>query len=211
MRDLIILGAGPHAQEMADIVRQINRVEPVWNLLGFIVPDAQAALVGRHMGSGLPVLGIYATIDQYSAAVFVPEYGCGFPDFPCERMVSLIAPSAFVASTAQIGAGCVIYPGCFVGHNAVLGKRVFCLSGCVINHDDRLEDNVTVCSNASLAGLVHVERDCYLGQGCAIRQELRIGRGSLIGMGSVIIRDVPPNSVMVGNPGRRLRDRTAGL
>jgi sugar O-acyltransferase (sialic acid O-acetyltransferase NeuD family) len=143
--------------------------------------------------------------------VFVPEYGCGAPDFPRERMISLIAPTAFVAGTAQIGAGCVIYPGCFVGHNAVLGSRVFCLSNCVINHDDCLEDNVTVCSGASLAGLVHVEGDCYLGQGCTIRQELRIGRGSLIGMGSVVIRDVPPNSVVVGNPGRRLRDRTPGL
>ena len=95
-------------------------------------------------------------------------------------------------------------------HHAVLDDRVFCLSSSVINHDDHLEDNVTVCSNVSLAGLVHVERDCYLGQGCTIRQELRIGRGSLIGMGSVVIRDVPPNSVVVGNPGRRLRDRTGG-
>jgi acetyltransferase-like isoleucine patch superfamily enzyme len=54
---------------------------------------------------------------------------------------------------------------------------------------------------------VWVEDGCYLGQACAIKQYLRIGRGSLIGMGSVVVRDVPPNSVMVGNPARKLRDR----
>ena len=30
---------------------------------------------------------------------------------------------------------------------------------------------------------------------------------ALIGMGAVVIRDVPPNSIMVGNPARRLKDR----
>jgi acetyltransferase-like isoleucine patch superfamily enzyme len=36
---------------------------------------------------------------------------------------------------------------------------------------------------------------------------LRIGRDSLIGMGSVVVSNVPPNSVMVGNPAHKLRDR----
>jgi len=30
------LGTGPHAQEMAEIVEQVNRAEPTWNLLGFV-------------------------------------------------------------------------------------------------------------------------------------------------------------------------------
>ena len=125
-----------------------------------------------------------------------------------ERLISLIDPGASVSRAATIGAGCVIYPNCFVGFNARLGDRVFCLSGSIINHDDVLEDRVVVASGVSLAGSVTVEADCYLGQACTVRQYLRIGRGSLIGMGAVVIRDVPPNSVIVGNPGRRLRDRT---
>jgi acetyltransferase-like isoleucine patch superfamily enzyme len=52
-----------------------------------------------------------------------------------------------------------------------------------------------------------VEAGCYLGQGCTVRQELRIGAGSLVGMGAVVVRDVPPGSVVAGNPARRLRDR----
>ncbi len=116
-----------------------------------------------------------------------------------------------MSRTAQIGAGCVIYPHSFVGLNAILGDRVFCLSGSVINHDVVLEDRVVVASGVSLAGSVYVEPDCYLGQACTVRQYVRIGRGSLIGMGAVVIHDVVPNSVIVGNPGQRLRDRETGF
>jgi len=209
MKELLILGAGPHAQEMADIVQQINHVAPTWNLLGFLVPEAQAERVGETLGCGYSVLGTFVAVECYPDAFLAMEYNCGFPDLTCERVTSLVAPTAFVASTARIGRGCVIYPHCFVGHNAILGDRVFVLGGSVINHDAVLEDDVTVASQVSLAGFVHVEAGCYLGQACTVRQYLRIGRGSLIGMGSVVIADVPPNSVMVGNPARKLRDRTS--
>jgi len=206
MQDLIILGAGPHAQEMADIVAQINRAQPTWNLLGSIVSPQQADQVGQTIDN-LTILGTYGQIEQYPQAYFAAEYGSDSSGCRRERLISLIAPSAFVARTAVIGAGCVIYPNCFVGHNARLGDRVFVLSSSTINHDNVLEDHVSVCSHVSLAGYVHVESGCYLGQACTVRQYLRIGRDSLIGMGSVVLADVPPNSVMVGNPAHKLRDR----
>ena len=52
-----------------------------------------------------------------------------------------------------------------------------------------------------------MEADCYLGQACTVKQFVRVGKGSLIGMGAVVLRDVPPNAVMAGNPARRLKDR----
>ena len=125
---------------------------------------------------------------------------------PADRLASLIDPSVFLSRTAVIGAGCVLYPHCFVGLNARIGDAVFCLSGSIINHDAVIENRVVIASGVTLAGSVHVEPDCYLGQACTIRQNVRIGRGSLIGMGAVVVRDVPPGSVIVGNPGRKLRD-----
>jgi sugar O-acyltransferase (sialic acid O-acetyltransferase NeuD family) len=209
VQELIILGAGPHAMEMAEIAGQSAGR---WTVRGFLVPETQLELVGQPVAHGLTVLDTYAGLGDYPNAVFALEYNCGAPEIgsdqlPRDRVITLVAPTAFVAATSRIGAGCVIYPGCFVGHNAVLGDRVFALAGAVINHDDVLEDDVTVCSNASLAGFVHVEAGSYLGQACTIRQYLRIGAGSLIGMGAVVVSNVPPHAVMVGNPARRLRDR----
>lgn len=207
VRDLLILGTGPHSAEMAEIVARVNRTQPTWNLLGSV--SASGAGVGE-VRNGYTVLGSLEQVARHPTACLVPDNEWPHPlEIPRDRLVSLVDPSAFVSRTASMGVGCVIYPHCFIGLHARLGDFVFCLSGCVINHDDVLEDGVVLASNVSLAGGVHVEVGCYLGQGCAIRENLRIGRGSLIGMGAVVTKDVPPKSVMAGNPAKKLRDRSA--
>jgi len=205
MRDLIILGAGVHAQEMVEIVERVNRVRATWRLLGYIASEEKQ--LGQTL-NGLPVLGGKGAIGAHPGADLVPDNSWPRTEpVPRERLVSLVDPSVFVSRTAKLGLGCVIYPGCYLGLNARLGDFCFCLSGSVVNHDVVIGDNVILASKVSLAGYVQVEADCYLGQACTVRQNLRIGRDSMIGMGAVVVRDVPPNSVMAGNPAKKLRDR----
>jgi sugar O-acyltransferase (sialic acid O-acetyltransferase NeuD family) len=204
MQDLIILGTGVHGAEMAHIVERINRQHPTWRLIGHIAPrPTQQTTFAGH-----PVLGTLEALAAFPDAALVAdnEFPKDLP-IPEERLISLIDPGSYVHPTAQIGRGCVIYPNCFVGFNAVLGQRVFMLSGCIVNHDNRIEDRVVFASGVTLAGCVHVEEGAYLGQSCTVRQHLRIGRNSLIGMGAVVVKEVPPQVVMAGNPARKLRDK----
>jgi NDP-sugar pyrophosphorylase family protein len=205
VRDLVILGAGVHAAEMVEIVERINHTRATWNLLGFVTPDTP---VGDAELNGYPVLGSLEWLARHTDNQFVPDnqWPAGLI-LPPGRLASLVDPATFVSRTAGIGDGSVIYPNCFIGLGAKIGQRFFCLSGSVVNHHCVIEERVVAASGVTLAGSVHVEADCYLGQGCSVRQYVRIGRGSLIGMGAVVVKDVPPNSVMVGNPARRIRDR----
>jgi len=205
MRDLIILGTGVHAAEMAHIVDRINAQEPTWNLLGHVAPPG--GKVSAEF-AGTPVLGTIEVLAEHPGAAIVTDNE--FPksvELPADRLINLIDPSAYIHPTATIGRGCVIYPNCFVGLNAKLGDRIFALSGVTINHDDVIGDRTVFASGATLAGCVTVEEDCYIGQSSTIRQHLRIGRSSLIGMGAVVVKDVEPNSVMAGNPARPLKSR----
>jgi acetyltransferase EpsM len=205
MCELLILGTNRHALEIADIVGRINRAKETWNLLGFVSPTDDK--VGEEQ-QGLPVIGLNQVWEIYPTALLIAEPEWPFKSqIPRHRLASLIDPSSFVSTSAQIGLGCVIYPHCFIGSGVRIGDLLFCLAGSVINHEDVIGDRVTITASVTIAGNAHVEADCYLGQSCTIREMTRIGRGSLIGMGSVVLADVAPNSVMVGNPARRLGAR----
>lgn len=204
MKDLLIIGTAGHALEIIEIVERINRIENKWNICG-LVDRSGKRNIGEEL-NGYPVLGNFEIIDRYPHADLVKVWRENEADIPAERFVTIIDPSTFVSRTASIGSGCIIYPGCYIGLNARLGDFVLCLSGSIINHDDVIEDKVKITSGVTLGGNVHIETGCYLGQSSTCRQNLKIGRNSLIGMGSVVIKDVPENVVMVGNPAYKLRD-----
>jgi len=57
------------------------------------------------------------------------------------------------------------------------------------------------------ANKVIIERDAYIGCNVTILKGVKIGRGSVIGAGSVVTKDIPPYSIAVGNPARIIKKR----
>jgi len=52
-----------------------------------------------------------------------------------------------------------------------------------------------------------VEDDAWIGHGAVILHGVRIGEGSVVAAGSVVVNDVAPYTIVAGNPARRVRDR----
>lgn len=196
MDDLIILGLDIHAIEVIDIINMTGR----YNVLGII--DERAAGAERLQEyMGCPVLGGPDAIARYPNAYRTPMHG--WKERSDRRnWVSIISPTSFVASSAKLGAGCIVYPNCFIGANAILGDGVFMLSGSVVNHDCKIGDGVVITTGVALAGCVTVKAGAYLGQACTVKQYLTIGEKCYIGMGGVVTRDVPDGVTVVGCPAR---------
>jgi len=219
---LILLGYGGNVVDIVDMVDDINDANNAegarYELLGFL--DRREEMQGKSF-HGYPMLGRFT-----DAAQFVERYpdvrfttwigrsdtylerpavieGLGLPP---ERFQTLIHPTTYVSRRAHIGRGVLIYQHCTVSNSAALGDHVVVLPQSVISHDCALGEYAVATSNVTVGSEAKVGRNCYLGTGCSMLPGVTIGEGSLVGLSSVVLRDVEPFKVVVGNPARVLRD-----
>lgn len=75
-----------------------------------------------------------------------------------------------------------------------------------IAHNCHIKHGVIITGCVNISGSTVVEECCYIGPNATIRNKVRIGKNSTIGMGAVVVRDVGEGEVVVGNPARPLRE-----
>jgi sugar O-acyltransferase (sialic acid O-acetyltransferase NeuD family) len=213
MHELLIIGAGGLGRETAELVRAVNRVEPRWEVLGFL--DDDPGLQGAER-EGLPVLGPIDAVERHPRARVVVTVGHPGDIFSRKRIVirlglapdrfaTLVHPQSSIPPSTPLGPGTVVLAGVVATSAVTLGAHVMVMPGTVLTHDDVVEDFVTLASGVRLGGRVRVAEGAYLGAGALIRQDCSIGAWSLVGMGAAVLGDVPPGDVWVGVPARRIR------
>jgi sugar O-acyltransferase (sialic acid O-acetyltransferase NeuD family) len=186
-----ILGAGPHGREVAEVARALGH-----DLLFYDddldVPSLGpiALAVGRRWVAGAAWPAVRRKI--------IGQMGDG-------GAAILVHPQATVADGCDLAPGVVVAAGVHLSIDVTVGPHVHVGIGAVVSRDVHLGGCVTVCPNAAVAGGVLVEEDVFIGVGAVIAHELVIGAGALIGAGAVVVEDVPPGAVVVGNPARPLR------
>jgi len=112
----------------------------------------------------------------------------------------------FVAHLGRFLTGIEIHPGAKLGPGLFIDHGM----GVVIGETAEVGENVTLLHGVTLGGtsLKREKRhptlgnNVVVGAGAAILGAFKIGDGSRIGAGSVVVREIPPNSVVVGVPGR---------
>ena len=114
--------------------------------------------------------------------------------------VTLVHPTAFVASGAQCLPGSQVLAQAAVCEGAEIGTQTIVNTSASIDHECVIGPGVHIGPGAHLAGLVHVDEAAFVGTGATILPRVHIGAGAVVGAGSVVLRDVPPGTTVVGNP-----------
>jgi acetyltransferase-like isoleucine patch superfamily enzyme len=120
----------------------------------------------------------------------------------CPERVSGEPPSIILGNGCKIGRRCTLS-----GKNHVELQEDVLLAPSVLimdhNHEYSDIERPIYEQGITPGGRIVIERNCWLGYGVTIlcnRGELRIGRNSIVGAGSVVTRSFPPYSVVGGNP-----------
>jgi carbonic anhydrase/acetyltransferase-like protein (isoleucine patch superfamily) len=124
---------------------------------------------------------------------------------------SFVADNAVVIGWVQIAAGASIWYGAVIRGDVEkieIGECSNIQDGAILHGDPGkptiLEDHVTVGHRAVIHS-AHIERGCLIGIGAIVLDGVRVGAGSIIGAGAVVTKNVPPMSLVIGVPGKVLR------
>lgn len=128
-----------------------------------------------------------------------------------QSQAAFVASNATVVGQVQIGRGASIWYGAIVRgdlERIVIGACTNIQDGAILHGDPgqltALEDYVTVGHRAVIHS-AQIGRGSLIGIGAIVLDGVRVGAGSVIGAGAVVTKDVPARSLVVGVPAKILR------
>ena len=113
---------------------------------------------------------------------------------------------SIVDKLTNIGTGTVILHNALIQRGTIIGKHCIINSSSSIDHDCIIDDFVHISPGSTLCGNVEIGEGTQIGAGSTVIQNLKIGKWCTIGAGSVVINNVPDYSVVVGVPGKIIKN-----
>jgi sugar O-acyltransferase (sialic acid O-acetyltransferase NeuD family) len=205
-RPLLIFPCNGNAAEALDCLGS------AYTLIGFIDDASEKQGTTRH---GFPVFGRDALSRWPDASVLavpggprtfgarreaIDGLGVGF-----DRFARVVHPAASVSQLASVGRNVLIMAGVVITSNARICDHVCILPNSVIHHDAVIGERTLIGSNVTVAGGVKIGANAYIASGSSLIDGIEVGAGALVGLGSNVLRTVPANARVAGNPARTLR------
>lgn len=78
---------------------------------------------------------------------------------------------------------------------------------CHIAHNNHIRKNAVIAACVEISGSCDIGEDTWVAPNVCIRDQRMIGSNCIVGMGSVVVKNIPDNEVWVGNPARKLKDK----
>lgn len=215
MKNLVILGGSGIGMIAASIANELG----YYNILGFlndVLPIG--TMIGKY--NKVPVLGKSEDVSKYlkdkntyffvayvglqkEKEIFYKVEALGIPP---DRFATLIHPTAVIPKGfCHIGNGVLMAPLSQLSPDTTIEDNCILLPNSFVGHDSVLKKFAHVATNGVIGANVVVGRACHIGSNATIKEKVTIGDFALVGAGSVVLNNIPENTVNVGNPSRVLR------
>ena len=212
-RSFVLAGGGAFAIEVATYLLDIRRAAEA-NVVDPIVSDVvdsgtpRKADLERVVGAAIDVHHGFDTVENMEDKLAIICVGNAkvrrklFDDIAATplRLGQVIHPSAYIASTAELGDGVIICPLAFVGPFARIEDNVAVNVQAAIGHDSVLQHSCVISPNAAVNGFARCGVASFVGAGAVLYPGVSLGDYSKLSAGSVLSRSVGDGHLMHGNP-----------
>lgn len=120
-------------------------------------------------------------------------------------LATIIHPTAIISPFATISKGCTVLANAVIHTNASIGMGCIINTGVIVEHDCMIEDYVNLSPKVAMAGHTVIGRKSFLGIGCTIIDDIKVGKESILGAGAVVIRNIPDHAVAAGVPAKVIK------
>jgi len=211
-KDIVIVGAGGFAREVAWLIEYINSINAIWNMLGFVEKDKD--LVGKKIGKYKVFMGEDDLIFHNQNLYCVIAIGNPEILLRVTRRLSMnnnlifpniIHPSVdWDADRIHIGKGNIICAGNILTTGITLGDFNILNLASTIGHDAVIGNCNVINPGVNLSGSIMIADGCLIGTGSVILENIHIGSGAKVGGGAVVTKDINENTIVVGVPAKPL-------
>ncbi|TQL42006.1 sugar O-acyltransferase (sialic acid O-acetyltransferase NeuD family) [Homoserinimonas aerilata] len=208
MSELLLLGASGLAREALAVLRKQGE----HTVLGCL--DDDPTTWDREYDRML-VFGGIEQVERFPGAKLLVCVGKGSHRATLsQRLIALgrddhdyatvIDESVSIPAGCLVGAGSILLAGSVLTTNVTIGRHVVVMPHVTLTHDAFVESFATLCAGVTLGGNVLVGERSYLGMNSSVREGLRVGRDAVLGMGAVLLDELPPGQTWAGVPARQI-------
>ena len=208
-----------NAEEIIAYISNSKKKTPVKVYVKYSAPiDFGGAKVFGD-GNGAVVFGEWSEIEPILAAnadkiidtvIENDRRNSGVPMLDLKGINARIEPGAMIREQVTIGDGAIIMMGAIINIGAVVGDGTMIDMGAVLGGRATVGKHCHIGAGAVLAGVVEpasatpvvIEDNVLVGANAVVIEGVRIGENSVVAAGSIVIADIPANSVAAGVPAR---------
>lgn len=154
------------------------------------------------------ITDIYIENDRRNSAI---------PTLDKRNINARIEPGAIIRDMVEIGDNAVIMMGAILNIGVKVGSGTMIDMGVVLGGRVMVGSNCHIGAGTVLAGVVEppsatpviIEDDVVIGANAVVLEGVRVGKGSVVAAGAIVLEDVPAGTVVAGNPARVIKLKDA--
>ncbi|MGL5989830.1 2,3,4,5-tetrahydropyridine-2,6-dicarboxylate N-acetyltransferase [Cetobacterium sp.] len=139
----------------------------------------------------------------------------GVPLLDTKSINARIEPGSIIRDKVKIGDNAVIMMGAIINIGAEIGEGTMIDMNAVLGGRAIVGKRCHIGAGTVLAGVIEppsaqpviVEDDVIIGANAVVIEGVRIGKGSVVAAGAIVLHDVPPGSVVAGNPAKVVKQK----